>query len=638
MSKRKKILLQTDFSLVKTGFGRNAKAILDYLYRTDKYDIVHYVVGFQGANPELNRTPWKSIGCLPNTREEIEAIRRDPQVEKVAGYGSLNLDKVIYEEKPDVYIAAQDIWGVDFAVDRKWFNKITSVIWTTLDSLPILPSAVKVAPKIKNYWIWSDFATKALHKLGHEHVKTFHGAVNDKPFKRLSDEKRAALRDRNKIPADAFVVGFVFRNQLRKSVPNLLEGYSIFRRDNPSIKNPRLLLHTHFGEGWDIGKLAEEYKIPKNEILTTHICRACGNYEVKPFVGQEKPCGICSDPKGQVTTNPGIGVTEEQLNEIYNLMDVYCHPFTSGGQEIPIQEAKLAELITLVTNYSCGEEMCCEEANSLPLDWASYREPGTQFIKASTYPASIAKQLSRVCNMPVPKRKQMGAAARQWVLDNFSIDVIGKALEDFIDSAPHTEYDFVNKEEYPDPYYQIPEISDNSEWLIHIYKNILRMEVTPEDDGHKYWTAEFAKGAKREDIERFFRNTAYKELNKKKPFNFEEWLDPEDKKRILFVMPESAGDVFLCTALFESINKRYPDYKLYVATKAQFKDVLNGNPYVHKWIEYNPMMDNLLWLEGTNTQKGFFDIAYLAHIPTQRILSYLHNGCDTIDFDNHASN
>lgn len=632
--RKKKVVFQSDFSLVKTGFGRNSKAILDYLYRTGKYDLVHYVVGFQSANPELNRTPWKSVGCLPNTREEIEAIRRDPQVEKVAGYGSLNLDKVIYEEKPDVYIAAQDIWGVDFAIERKWFKEITSAIWTTLDSLPILPNAIKVAPKVKNYWVWSSFATKALHELGHKHVKTVHGAVEDAPFKRLSDNGRTKLREKNDIPQDAFVVGFVFRNQLRKSVPNLLEGFSMFKRENPAVKNPRLLLHTHFGEGWNIKKLAEEYKIPKEEILTTHICRACGNYEVKFFDGQEKECPYCHDKKSQVTTNPGIGVSEAQLNEVYNLMDVYCHPFTSGGQEVPIQEAKLTELITLVTNYSCGAEMCEEEAQSLPLEWAAYREPGTEFIKASTYPSSISKQLSKVLNMPEQKRKQMGKKAREWVINNFSIKVIGKALEDFLDAAPFTEYDFVNKEEYPDPYYQIPDIEDDSEWLIHLYKNILRMDVNNEDDGHKYWMTEFSKGSKRNDIERFFRNTAYKELQKKKPFNFEEWLNPDDKKRILFVMPESAGDIFLCTALFESIKNRYPDYSLYVATKPQFRDVLNGNPYVSKWIEYNPMMDNLLWLEGSNTQKGFFDIAYMPHVPTQRVLTYLHNGEDKIDFDN----
>ena len=35
----KKLLFQTDSSLAKTGFGRNAKALLSYLYKTKKYDI-----------------------------------------------------------------------------------------------------------------------------------------------------------------------------------------------------------------------------------------------------------------------------------------------------------------------------------------------------------------------------------------------------------------------------------------------------------------------------------------------------------------------------------------------------------------------------------------------------------------------
>ena len=44
---RKKIVFQSDFSLAKTGFGRNAKTILKYLYKTGKYDIVHYSCGMQ---------------------------------------------------------------------------------------------------------------------------------------------------------------------------------------------------------------------------------------------------------------------------------------------------------------------------------------------------------------------------------------------------------------------------------------------------------------------------------------------------------------------------------------------------------------------------------------------------------------
>ena len=633
MMKKKKVVFQTDFSLAKTGFGRNARILLEYLHNTGKYDLVHYVVGLNYSSPELQRTPWKSVGCLPDNEQELQELQRDPNVAREAGYGGHYLDRVIKDEKPDVYIASQDIWGVDFAVNRKWFQKTTSVIWTTLDSLPILPSATEKADKIKNYWIWSNFAVKALHKLGHEHVKQVSGVISEKDFYRLDDEDKLQLRKKFNIPEDAFVVGFVFRNQLRKSVPNLLEGYKKFKEENPETET-RLLFHTHFGEGWEIPRLAKEYGIKKEEILTTYICRNCLNYEVKPHEGQEIDCNSCNTKNAQVTTSPQIGVGEKELNEVYNLMDVYCHPFTSGGQEIPIQEAKLAELITLVTSYSCGEDMCVPEACSLPLDWAEYREHGTQFIKASTYPKSIAEQLGKVLGMSKEERAEKGKKAKEWTIKNYSINATGLFFEEFIDSAPFTEYDFDLKEEDKNPNYEIPEIKDDSEWLMNMYHNILLMkDVNGEDDGHKYWMQELKKGGKRRDVENYFRQVAFKENQAKEKVPFEDVLGKDDKgKRILYVIPQSIGDVLLSTSLFKSIKEQYPEYNLYIATKPEYQEMLQGIPYVYKVINYIPQMDNLLWLEGKGDHEGFFEIAYLPHIGTQRVLNYLHNGKDKIAY------
>lgn len=635
MQRKKKVLIQTDFSLAKTGFGRNARALLKYLYSTNKYDLVHYSCGMTYDHPEFKKTPWKSVGSLPNNQQELDQLNRDPNLARMASYGAHLVDKVVNDEKPDVYLAVQDIWGVDFAIEKSWFNKISSVIWTTLDSLPILQSAITNAPKIKNYWIWSNFATKAMHKLGYSHVKTLHGCLEDKDFYRLSDFERNQLRKKNNIPQDAFIIGFVFRNQLRKSVPNLLQGYALWKKQNPEIKNTYLLLHTHWGEGWNIHKLAQEIGVNPQEILTTYVCKNCGEYEVKTFTGQDLNCKYCGAEKSQITTNVGLGVTETQLNEIYNFMDVYCHPFTSGGQEIPIQEAKLTELITLVTNYSCGEEMCEIEANSLPLEWNEYREHGTEFIKASTYPESIAKQLNIVYKMQPHKRLEMGKKAREWTITNFGVKNIGKTLEEFIDSQPFVDWSKVNEnpEDKKDPYVQVPEIIDDADWLIFMYHNILKMKnIDRNDSGHQYWMSELSKGAKRQDIENYFRNVALKENEKNKQVKFEDLLDANDKGRVIYVIPESAGDVFLSTALFKSIKDRYPEFSLYVATKPQYKDILDGNPYVHRWLEYNPIMDNLIWLEGNNQHNGYFDIAYLPYTCTQRNLNYLHNGLDKLDF------
>jgi len=635
VNKKKKVLIQTDFSLAKTGFGRNAKTLLKYLYNSNKYDLVHYCCGMPWSHPELKRTPWKSIGSLPDTQQELELLNRDPNLARMASYGAHYLDRIIDQEKPDVYIAVQDIWGVDFAIDKPWFNKINSVIWTTLDSLPILDSAISCAPKVKNYWIWSNFATKALNSMGYKHIKTVHGCLESKDFYRLSDFDRKKLRNKYNLPQDAFIIGFVFRNQLRKSVPNLLEGYALWKKENPDIKNTFLLLHTHWGEGWNIHKLCKELNVNPAEVLTTYICKNCGEYEIKNFTGQDLNCKYCGSEKSQTTTNVSIGVTEQQLNEVYNLMDVYCHPFTSGGQEIPIQEAKLTELITLVTNYSCGEEMCEKDAGSIPLEWSEYREHGTEFRKASTYPTSIAKNLNKVYKMSKAEKVEMGKKAREWTIKNYSVESVGSTIENFIDKSENTNFEFSNSQIERNPNAVVPEIKENKDWILYLYHNILCLKnINENDSGFIYWMDQLAKGASRNDVESYFRKVSTEDLNKNKQIPFEEILGKDDDgKRLLLVMPESAGDVFMATSLLPSIKKMYPEYNIYFATKQEYFSILNGNEYIYKAIPYIQQMDNLMWLEGAGDHKGFFEIAFLPHVGTQRVLNYLHNGKDKIEFN-----
>jgi hypothetical protein len=146
---------------------------------------------------------------------------------------------------------------------------------------------------------------------------------------------------------------------------------------------------------------------------------------------------------------------------------------------------------------------------------------------------------------------------------------------------------------------------------------------------------EISKGAKREDIERYFRNEALKENQKNKKIDFSELLDKDDQKRLLVILPESIGDIFLATSLFESIRDRYPrpEWKFYFSCKQEYFEILEGNPHIDKLLNYVPQMDNLVWLEGIGDNKGYFDVVYPIHFPTQRLLSYLHNGIDKIDLE-----
>jgi len=634
VDKKKKILIHSNFSKAFTGFGKHKKNLLRYLYKTNKYELVELVNAKNKEAEDLENTPWKSIGTLPTDHQILKKIQADQNRMRNAGYGHELIDEIIKEEKPDIYLGIEDIWAFTGFTKRNWWNKVNCIVHTTLDSLPLLPEAIEAAPQIKNYFVWASFAQKEMKKMGFDHVRTLHGIVENSHFFRCKDAERLRLREANQLK-DEFIVGFVFRNQLRKSVPNLLDGFKFFVDAHPEAK-AKLLLHTHWGEGWDIQRLLEEKKISKESVLTTYFCPMCRQYEIKSFEGNGIDCGRCAAQGSSHTTNIKHGVTEKQLNEIYNLMDVYCHPFTSGGQEIPIQEAKLTELITLVTNYSCGEDCCTPESGGLPLEWTEYREPGTQFIKATTSAQSIFQQLTQVFKMDGAHKKTMEKQARQFVIDNYSPEVIGRVFEKCFDEMPVVDWDNINltQLERRNPDYITKEELENSEWLPDIYDNILKMKVDKNDQGYKYWMNELSKGKSRADIATYFKQTAKKENKElfKKPLKEQIDFD-RPNMRIAYVMPEHGEDVFMSTSVLAGLKELYEDCDIYFFTKFEYFGLVDECPYIYKLCEFMEEMDDCFYFEGRANHEGFFDLAFLPFLETKRVLNYTHNGKDKIELE-----
>ena len=567
--RKKRILIHSNFCRAFTGFGKHKKNILRYLYDTGKYEVIELANGRLWNDPHLKRMPWECYGSSPCDQGALNQIMNDENAKRQNSYGYYYIDHAIQEIKPDVYIGIEDIWGLMFW-ERSWWKKITPMIWTTLDSLPILPDAFKGAKNTEHFYVWASFAEREMNKAGYNNVKTLHGTIDPDQYHAITPREKTELRKRFNLKNE-FIIGFVFRNQLRKTVPNLLRGFKQFKKEQPD-SHAKLLLHTHWGEGWDIPRLIKEIEINPNDVLTTYFCKNCGQYEIKPFNGQEQNCRFCRSEKSQNTTNIQMGVSDEQLNEIYNLMDVYCHPFTSGGQEIPIQEAKLCELITLVTNYSCGEEHCTAESGGFPLDWSEYWEPGTQFIKASTYASGIARQLKKVFNMSPSKRRSMGKHARQYVIDHYSVDAVGRQLELILD-----EMSYVDDKVFQEP------AAENKEGKL--------MKV-------------------------------------------EDFLDKDDDgRRLLIAIPQSYADVLFCNSLLSNIKKQHPNHNIYFATDPKLLSIIEGHPAVHKTLPFHPIFERCIDMEGHGDSKGLFDIVFNPHITTQKHMCYHHNTHDNIEFN-----
>jgi glycosyltransferase involved in cell wall biosynthesis len=615
-----------------TGFGKHKKNLLSYLYNTGKYDIIELSNGYTWESEQLKFVPWESYGTLPSDPEIHKEIAIDERRKNAAGYGAEMIDHAVKELKPDIYLGIEDVWAFNGFIEKEWWNKIHCIVHTTLDSLPILPDAVNAADKIKNYFVWASFAEKAMHKLGHTHIKTVHGTLDASSFHRLTDEDRLKLRNRFKL-SDEYIIGFVFRNQLRKSVPNLLDGFKLFQEHNKQSK-AKLLLHTYWNEGWDILKLLKEKEIDVKNILTTYVCKNCNAYHIKSFSSHAINCDFCHAQNSCETTNVKTGVNEQQLNEIYNLMDVYCHPFTSGGQEIPIQEAKLTELITLVTNYSCGEDCSTEASGGFPLEWAEYREPGTQFIKASTLPTSIFSQLQHVYNLPLETKKLLGKSARQFVIDNYSIEVVGKFFENLFDSFPHVDYVFENKKLKCDPFYD-PDINlQDKEWVESLYCNILTKQ---DPAGVVHWIQRLKTDLKRSDVLNYFRKVA---LSENQNSFLDEMLsslkENKNSKKIAFIQPNGVEEIIIATSLVTSIKKIHPDYDIYFFTRNEYFDLINSHPDVKKVLNYFNKMDDPLFFEGKGANNKYFDIVFAPYLSINN--NYFRNAEDIIQYNIYESN
>ena len=238
--------------------------------------------------------------------------------------------------------------------------------------------------------------------------------------------------------------------------------------------------------------------------------------------------------------------------------------------------------------------------------------------------------------MSPEERKIQGEVSRKWALDNFSVEVIGKKFEEFIDSLDSTGYEFdedsSENQKINFPNAVIPNIENDSEWVLQLYQRILNTDNHVNDDGYKNWMNALSNKVPRAQVENYFRKVAKDHNDKFFPAKIEDSLDKDDQgKRIVYVMPDSAVDVFLSTSLFKSIKDKYPDYNLYVATKPEYFKILDGNEYIHKVINYSNQFDNTLFLEGAGNHNGLFEIAFTPHLVTQKLSNYIHNGKDKIN-------
>lgn len=627
---KKKIVLLTNPPFVSTGLGENGKWLAQYLQKTGKYDLTYYCQQSQINDPRLRQTPWKSIGCYPIDQNILNQLNQDEGRRRWVAYGNLYIDQVMSEIKPDILWCSDDTWAFPDFHKKNWFDKLNVIYHITVDSKPVLPLALEQARSSKHFYTWAKFAADEMKRTGPEysHVKYIYGMNNVSNFSPITRQEKLELRKNFSIPEKTIIIGYCFRNQLRKEAPNLLVAFKEFKKENP-YADVKIHLHTSVsekGSGWDFPRLIDYYKIDNKDILFTHICKSCKRWEVKPYTKEDLDCPHCGSKGSVITPNIVDSVLDEEMRYIYGLWDASVSPITSGGLEYHCTQSLLCGLPLASTDYSSGEDFC-EQNFVYPIKWGTRFEAGTTFIKAQNDINSIKNYIAKINKISESERKEIGDKGRDWAIKTFSQSVIGKQWEDLFDSLPTKDWTTVQiKEKAKNDTFQNPIIESDVEWVKSLYKNILLMDVADNDSGLINWLETLKRGRSREEIYNYFINVAREENGKnQQPVDFNTLLDNTGKKRALFVIKESIGDILICTSLFESYYKQYPNTDFYVATERKFFDLLDGNPYVHKVIEYQGFMESEMACIGSSQDLGkeFFNYYFHPGIGTQRILNYL---------------
>jgi ADP-heptose:LPS heptosyltransferase/glycosyltransferase involved in cell wall biosynthesis len=653
---KRRVLFITEASYLRTGFSTYLHEVFKRLHDTGKYELAEF--GSYGAPPELDgrvkEIPWKYYHNLPATPiEEAQYGTQNGQPisdnYRENQFGLWKLPYVLADFKPDIVLLHRDNWMDSYVLNKNPFRDKSLVYWMpTVDGYPQKWNWLRDYAGVDGLFAYSYFGKKVLESQSRSHL----AHINQVPplqvldvcqpgvdLKMFRPMDKAEVKQKLGIPPHLRFVGTVMRNQPRKLFPRIIESFAMFKRRHPQkAANIFLLLHTSIPDvGWDIPEAIWRAGI-QDHVVFTYLCRSCGHVRISTWIGSPAQCPNCRENTFQ-TPNTQFGLPPEIFSLVYNLLDVYVQGSIAEGDGMPVNEAKACGIPCLVSDYSALHEKAQNGGAIAIPNSTIYTEHETMQWRSLFDRKEMANALEKLL-FNEDFRLKMSYKARKSAEEFYDWNLTAKKWEYWIDAAP-----IKNREETWEQDQEIkvpttdssPKDLGDKEFIEWCYQNILcRKGVDP--GGMQTWLRVLANGGSRDKLEEHFRNivqsdNAAKELLEDPKtastdpiVRISTELDPDDKMRILYAIPQTAGDILISTGVIEALQRKFPEASIYVATEKQFFELLEGCPHVKKVIEYDPSMIEYRAYETWGPQKNLFDIVYNPYIVTQRIPHWIHQG------------
>lgn len=436
---KKRILIVNDASFLNTGYGIYGKELLTRLHNSNKFEVAELGCYADVSNPKIKNIPWK---FYPNAVASTDQRTDQYKANALNQFGLWRFNRCVVDFKPHIVFDIRDYWMFSYQETspyKKYFN------WV------IMPATDSAPPKIE--WLYTfanadmvvpytEWAKKTLKLSCGKQIKLFpkiaNAGINPTEFYPVDNKSEHKKKYFGK---DINVIGTVMRNQRRKLLPDLMMAFKKYieilkQSNNTDVADKTYLyLHTSYPEenGWDIPALLLEYGIADKTYFTYH-CLNCNQWFPAKFQQGITACKHCNNRSAYISS-PVKGVETSQLNEIYNLFDLFMQYAICEGFGMPQVEAAACGLTLASVDYSAMTEIIDNLGGyKIPVS-RTFREMETNADRV--YPdidKTAAIMYDFFINLSEEKRKSSGQATRDRCISHYTWDNVYKVWEECFDS------------------------------------------------------------------------------------------------------------------------------------------------------------------------------------------------------------
>lgn len=322
------LLFYGDFNCT-TGFGNVSKKLIDNWSKNKNFNIVVLAINDMSKAPYNYQPNVLVIPCL------VADENKD-------SYARLELLKALYSESFDVFFALNDIEVLNSMTEhlanvkkeRMKANKKKTkyILYTPIDSEP-RPSDCAVLDLFDEVVTYTEYAKAVLKPIVKESIwkkiKVIPHGIDTEVFFPIY-EKDEISKTKTQIfgTDDVFVFGSVNRNSARKDLGTLMIGFAMFK--HTSQANAVLYLHCNPQDrmGIDCYRLSERLGLEVGKDI----------FFPKDF-------------------NENNGVSESELNKIYNTFDCFITTTTAEGWGLSIVEAMATKKLVVAPRHTSIQEI-----------------------------------------------------------------------------------------------------------------------------------------------------------------------------------------------------------------------------------------------------------------------------------------